>query len=181
MGSNNTRQGNFFKSMACPGTRCLLLIVAALAPHVGLSATGQEIFESRCDKCHAQPDPHNYTADQWVKRLTSMISIAQLTPEEYESVLAYLQDNAGTEETALQEERQAFDKSCRSCHATLDPAPVAWRGKRLEDRLLKHYEVLEEAGKVEEELDEDLAHEAAEYLLFSHEFNWILTTSSPDL
>jgi len=172
-------QGDLLASVTYPVTRCLLLVMAALAPQTGFSATGQALFESRCLKCHAPLDPHNYTADQWVRQLARMAPMAQLNPEESEAMLTYLQDNAGTEETALQEERQAFDRNCRGCHATVERnVPVAWRDKRLEERLMEHYETLEEAGKVEEELDEDQAHEIAEYLLYSSESGWSSTASS---
>jgi cytochrome c2 len=54
---------------------------------------GKTVFMSHCNRCHALPDPVNYTAKQLDGILPIMIARARLNKEEGNDVMAYLKAN----------------------------------------------------------------------------------------
>jgi cytochrome c5 len=52
---------------------------------------GREIYVGRCAKCHAVKPVNAYAAEDWASRIMpKMAKKAKLTPEEKETVLAYV-------------------------------------------------------------------------------------------
>ncbi len=78
----------------------LLLFLAAAPVLAGTLAEGQDLYKTRCDLCHQLPDTNLLTSAQWVKVLDSMQTVMkqsgypQLSKEEYDQVLSYVQANA---------------------------------------------------------------------------------------
>ena len=143
------------------GISTVTLIVVPISAQAD---SGKEVLEKKCATCHVQPDPHNLTAAMWVDSLKSMARLADLNAQEKEAVLKYLQDNSGTLEELLASEKPYYVKKCSSCHS-LDNVPVtAMKGSELEDFLFEHQE--DKGG----EMDEEHAHEIAEFLLHTKLF-----------
>ena len=59
--------------------------------NVGQYQRGREIYVSRCAKCHAVKPVNAFAAQDWAGRIMpKMAKKAKLTPEEKETVLAYV-------------------------------------------------------------------------------------------
>ena len=59
--------------------------------NVGQYQRGREIYVGRCAKCHAVKAVNAYAAQDWASRIMpKMAKNAKLTPEEKETVLAYV-------------------------------------------------------------------------------------------
>jgi hypothetical protein len=62
------------------------------------SGRGRDDFAKICSRCHALPDPHVHSPQDWVavfqrmERNTGRMKVAPPTAEESERILAYLQD-----------------------------------------------------------------------------------------
>ena len=80
---------------------CRTVSVDQLAPPVDRIAVdptnvaqyqrGREIYVGRCAKCHAVKPVNAYAAEDWASRIMpKMAKKAKLTPEEKETVLAYV-------------------------------------------------------------------------------------------
>ena len=125
--------------------------------------SGKQIFENKCATCHVRPDPENLTAAMWVERMETMAPLAALTVKEKDKVLEYLQLHSGTLEKILAGERVHFEQHCSACHATAESVPKTTKtGNQFEELMIEHVE--DKTGK---DLEEDAAHEVAEYLLHS--------------
>ena len=123
--------------------------------------SGKQLFESKCATCHVRPDPENLTATMWIQRMETMAPLSGLTAKEKAKVLEYLQLHSGTLEQILAGERVHFKQHCSACHATAEAVPkVEKTGNQFEELLIEHVEAM--TGK---DLDEEAAHEVAEYLL----------------
>ena len=123
--------------------------------------SGKQLFESKCATCHVRPDPENLTATMWIQRMETMAPLSGLTASEKAKVLEYLQLHSGTLGQILAGERVHFKQHCSACHATAEAVPkVEKTGNQFEELLIEHVEAM--TGK---DLDEEAAHEVAEYLL----------------
>ena len=123
--------------------------------------SGKQLFESKCATCHVRPDPENLTATMWIERMETMAPLSGLTASEKAKVLEYLQLHSGTLGQILAGERVHFKQHCSACHATAEAVPkVEKTGNQFEELLIEHVEAM--TGK---DLDEEAAHEVAEYLL----------------
>lgn len=82
---------------------------------------GKAVFEERCKRCHALPDPNKPPKMGWEERLKLMAKVAQLSPGQKIDVLAYLQSHSKKAEKtiSLADERRLFEQKCSLCH-TLD-------------------------------------------------------------
>jgi hypothetical protein len=62
-----------------------------------------KVYVSRCGNCHAPYNPHEMTASMWETQVMMMeVKIQQagqppLTPDQRDSILQYLKNNAGNE------------------------------------------------------------------------------------
>lgn len=138
-------------------------LILALPIQAGASDSGKATFEAKCIKCHVRPDPENLTADMWVHQLEAMAPMAQLTATEKAEVLGYLQSHSGTLEQILAKEKVHFEQHCSACHAAVGDVPKAEKtGNQFEEYLIEHVEDI--ASK---DMEEEAAHEVAEYLLHS--------------
>jgi mono/diheme cytochrome c family protein len=78
----------------------LLFFVGTLPVQAGLIEEGQEIFKARCGLCHQLPDPGMLKPEQWRRlldtkqKLMEKAGMPKLNNEEYNSLLAYLRQNA---------------------------------------------------------------------------------------
>jgi cytochrome c2 len=136
------------------------LILTAL-PIQTWADSGKQLFESKCVTCHVRPDPENLTAAMWVERMETMAPLAALNAQEKAKVLEYLQIHSGTLEQILAGERVHFEQHCSACHATTETVPRTEKtGNQFEEFMIEHVEAM--TGK---DLEEDAAHEVAEYLL----------------
>jgi mono/diheme cytochrome c family protein len=52
---------------------------------------GRTVYLNNCNRCHALPDVHYYTAPRLTAIVDKMSRKAQLTPEQHDAVLKYLQ------------------------------------------------------------------------------------------
>jgi len=136
-----------------------LLVVIALP--IQTWADGKTLFETKCITCHTLPGPDDLTADLWVPMMERMAVITPLTASEKTEVLGYLQANSGTLEAILAKERVYFNQYCSACHATAKDVPKsALSGVQFEEFMIEHVE-----SKTGTDLEEEMAHEVAEYLL----------------
>lgn len=147
-------------------TQKLLSIVAwtiVMALPIQTMADGKVLFKLKCITCHVLPDPDNLTADMWVPQMERMAVMATLSASQKTEILVYLQANSGTLEDILTEEKVHFDQQCSACHSTREDVPVtAINGTQFEEYLIDHVE-----DKTDNDLEEEAAHEVAEYLLHS--------------
>jgi hypothetical protein len=63
-------------------------------PDSSQALAGKEIFTAKCGKCHELKNPGDYTPTKWIGLINEMAPKAQLTDEEKQHVLAYVQANA---------------------------------------------------------------------------------------
>ena len=52
------------------------------------------LFNGRCGGCHPVPDLHHFTANQWPGIINSMKNRAGLMPNEFQSVVKYVQNHS---------------------------------------------------------------------------------------
>ncbi|HMK24552.1 MAG TPA: hypothetical protein VK483_00880 [Chitinophagaceae bacterium] len=57
------------------------------------AAVGKIIFTNRCGRCHALPDPVQFTAQRWDLILARMIPRARLDKEQEIHVTAFIKEN----------------------------------------------------------------------------------------
>ena len=57
------------------------------------AAIGKIIFTNRCGRCHALPDPVQFTAQRWDGILARMIPRARLDKEQEIHVTAFIKEN----------------------------------------------------------------------------------------
>jgi cytochrome c5 len=57
-------------------------------------SAGQNVYSSRCGRCHYLKTPQDYTQQQWDNILKSMIPKANLNKEEAKQVTAYVMEHA---------------------------------------------------------------------------------------
>lgn len=57
-------------------------------------ALAKNLFETRCSKCHALPNPADYSAEKWPGIIDWMGPKAKLNPQEKSWILAYVLDHA---------------------------------------------------------------------------------------
>lgn len=57
-------------------------------------SAGQNVYSSRCGRCHYLKTPQDYTLQQWDNILKTMISKANLKKEEAKQVTAYVMEHA---------------------------------------------------------------------------------------
>jgi cytochrome c5 len=143
----------------------LLVAIAGLMlttlPIQTSAESGKQLFESKCGICHVRPDPENLTSAMWVERMETMAPLAGMNAEEKAKVLEYLQLHSGSLEQILAGERVHFDRHCSACHATAETVPkVEKTGNQFEELMIEHVE-----AKTGKDLEEEAAHEVAEYLL----------------
>lgn len=53
-------------------------------------AEGKVLFDNSCHKCHALPEPKDFTDEQWVGLVESMAPKAKLTKEQGDKVYQYV-------------------------------------------------------------------------------------------
>jgi cytochrome c2 len=147
-------------------TQKLLSIVACIivmALPIQAMADGKALFKLKCITCHVLPDPDNLTADMWVPQMERMAVMATLSASQKTEILSYLQANSGTLEDILTKEKVHFDQHCSACHSTTKDVPTtANNGTQFEEYMIDHVE-----DKTGNDLEEEAAHEVAEYLLHS--------------
>lgn len=62
--------------------------------------TGAKLFQQKCSRCHALPDPNVHTASQWpdvVARMqlnTKKANLPELKKDEQDTIVKYLEKNA---------------------------------------------------------------------------------------
>jgi cytochrome c5 len=57
-------------------------------------ASGRNVFEANCNRCHAQPKPGDYNQPQWSDIMVRMSKKAHLSDTDTQAVLAYLATTA---------------------------------------------------------------------------------------
>ena len=57
----------------------------------GVLTTGRTLYLNNCNRCHALPDVHYYSEPKLTAIVDKMSRKAQLTPEQHDAVLKYLQ------------------------------------------------------------------------------------------
>jgi len=99
--------------------------IALLAVSIGQIAwaedkveTGKAIFEERCHRCHAQPDPAKPPPVGWEKKLEKMAVFAQLKPDQKEDVLAFLLRHSQDEsiKETVSDDQKLLKEKCTVCH-----------------------------------------------------------------
>lgn len=60
-------------------------------------ASGHQLFESHCDRCHKLKLPETRTVDKWEKVLPRMVNLAKLNDKEAGQVRAYVLSHAKVE------------------------------------------------------------------------------------
>ena len=59
------------------------------------TATGRQIFMTRCGRCHGVPDPLQYSTKRWETILASMIPRSRINTEQAVHLSAFVNENAG--------------------------------------------------------------------------------------
>lgn len=96
-------------------TIAILLSQACLAD----SDDGEALFEKRCHKCHAQPDPASPPPEGWATKLDKMAVFARLKDQQKADVLAYLQLHSKDQsiQDVIADDRKLVEQKCSVCHS----------------------------------------------------------------
>lgn len=70
------------------------LPAATPKPEEAILIAGQQIFNAKCNRCHAYRVTTDYTADRWMSIMAVMSIKANLTQSERDNVTAYVRANS---------------------------------------------------------------------------------------
>lgn len=66
--------------------RIILLMIAGLTIAASQITAADNVFQTKCSKCHALPLPGNFTKAEWKYHVDRMAKRAGLTPQEIKEI-----------------------------------------------------------------------------------------------
>jgi mono/diheme cytochrome c family protein len=99
------------------------VLAISLPANLAAQRSGVEVWSQTCGNCHMNQPPDRYTADHWASIMTHMKIAANLTDDESEAALEFLQ--AGARKVAEAEPRPAEGVQVASSDPTFLPISAA--------------------------------------------------------